>query len=96
MSKDTQGLEANILQSIKQLSKETDTLIQVKICLMDTRSRLCNLIAIYQENRTIDEVDDLFLAIVKDQALTKDDLKMAFDYDEDDYRSAFERIRSRI
>jgi hypothetical protein len=95
MSKDTQGLERRILTTIKRINRGIDMIVQIKIELMATRSRLCNLVAIYKENRTLDEVDDLFAAIVNDDALSKSDIKIAFDYDDNVYDLALRRIQER-
>lgn len=90
-----QSLEMKILSNIKRVSRGIDLVIQMQIDLMSARSNLRNQIGVYQCERSKAEIDDLFAAIIRDQALPKEEILRAFDYNETRYKEALKRIDER-
>jgi hypothetical protein len=59
------------------------------------RARLRNLILAYKQKRTVDQIDDLLFAIIRDDALKTEDILIVFDYTEQDLADAVGRMRER-
>ncbi len=87
-----QNIEMSILRNIKRLSKGIDVLVQMQIELMSCRSQLRNKIMVYQDQNTQAEIDDLLFAIIRDKALPREEIQIAFDYNDTRYAKALQRL----
>ena len=92
---DPQTLELRILASIKKLNRGLDVLVKLQLEIIEQRSLLRNQIIAYKGAHGESGCDDLMKAIIKDNALPAEEIKLMFDYDEHDYRKGLERLQAR-
>lgn len=91
---DLQGtIEMNILKSIKKISRGLDLLVRLQLELIGHRSKFKNQITAYRSTYTESEIDDLLMAIVKDNALPPEEICLAFDLNLTTLRLRIERIK---
>ena len=76
---ETERLEAAILKTIDHLKKSHDLKMHVDRKYLRYLSSLRNQVTAYKLDRTQFEVDDLAFAILRDDALTIEQIKIAFD-----------------
>lgn len=87
------SLEMNILKSIKKISQGLDLMVRLQLELISHRSKFKNQIAAYIATFTEAEIDDLLYAIVKDNALPKEEICLAFDLNLTTLPMRIERIK---
>lgn len=92
---DPQTLELRILASIKKLNRGLDVLVKLQLEIIAQRSLLRNQVIAYEGTHGVVGCDDLMRAIIKDNALPPEEIKLMFDYDEQDYRKGLERLQAR-
>ena len=92
---DPQTLELRILASIKKLNRGLDVLVKLQLEIIAQRSLLRNQVIAYEGTHGAVGCDDLMQAIIKDNALPPEEIKLMFDYDEHDYRKGLERLQAR-
>ena len=90
--KNQQNIEMSILRNIKRLSKGIDVLVKMQIELMSCRSQLRNKIKVYQDQNSQSEIDDLLFAIIRDRALPREEILVAFDYNDVEYADMIKRL----
>jgi len=88
-------LEAEILKTITYLGRLDGLIRPLQDELMRHRAKLRNLIAAYKSHRTEAEIDDLIFAIIRDDALTIEDIQIVFDLNDVLFAQAIERMRER-
>ena len=88
-------LEAEILKTITYINKVAGLVRPLQDELMRHRAKLCNLISAYKTHRTEAEIDDLLFAIIRDDALSLDDIQVVFDYTDQDLAGAIKRMNER-
>tara|TARA_R100001015_G_C4630642_1_gene192449 strand:+ start:3130 stop:3498 length:369 start_codon:yes stop_codon:yes gene_type:complete len=59
------------------------------------RARLRNLVLAYRQKRSPCQIDDLLFAIIRDDALSLDDIQVVFDYTDQDLADAIKRMNER-
>mgnify|MGYP003148447494 CR=1 FL=1 len=91
----TEQLEAAILESITYVRRTHDLKMHVDRKYMDYLSRLRNQISAYKLNRSEAEIDDLCFAIIRDDGLTTDQIKMAFDLNDSLFLMMIHRMKAR-
>ena len=92
---ETERLEAAILKTIDHLKKSHDLKMHVDRKYLRYLSSLRNQVAAYKLDRTQFEVDDLVFAILRDDALTIEQIKIAFDLNDMLFAMMIERMRER-
>ena len=88
-------LEAKILEKITHISRVSGLINPLQDELMRGRASLRNLIAAYKTHRTDIEIDDLIFAIIRDDALTKEDIQIVFDLNDMLFSQAIRRMNER-
>lgn len=86
-------IEGQILYLIDRVNSGSTLHWQLVHELNKLRTRLRNTIMIYKEHRTEAEVDDLIAAIIKDRALSTDEIILAFDLDLEGWDQCLKRIK---
>jgi hypothetical protein len=88
-------LEAKILESITHISRVAGLINPLQDELMRGRASLRNLITAYKSHRTDAEIDDLVFAIIRDDALTREDIQIVFDLNDILFLQAIKRMNER-
>jgi hypothetical protein len=91
----TEKLEAEVLRMITKIHHVSGLVYPLQKELMQHRAKLRNLLHAYKLERTEAEIDDLMFAIIRDDALTLDDIRFVFDLNESLFVLAIERMRER-
>ena len=90
-----ENLEMRILGSIKRLQRGIDILIKLQLEILSNRSVLRNQIIAYEVKHGENGLDDLLHAIIKDDALPKEEIFSAFDMNDYSFSQALERLQER-
>ena len=88
-------LEAEILSYITKLHRCSSLIQPLVDEANQNRARLRNLINAYKARVTQDELDDLLFAIIRDDALSREDMQIVFDLNDNLFMLAIERMQSR-
>ena len=88
-------LEAEILRYIAKLHRCSSLIQPLLDEANQNRARLRNLVNAYKAQVTQDELDDLLFAIIRDDALSKEDMQIVFDLNDNLFLLAIERMQSR-
>ena len=91
----SEKLAAEILKTFTHLGRLDGLIRPLQDELMRHRAKLRNLIAAYKSHRTEAEIDDLIFAIIRDDALTIEDIQIVFDLNDVLFAQAIERMRER-
>ena len=91
----TEKLEAAILKTITYLKKTHDLKINVDSKYLDYLSKLRNQISAYKLHRSEAEIDDLCFAIIRDNGLTTEQIKIVFDLNDSLFLLMIHRMRAR-
>ena len=92
---DTEKLEAEILRTITHVSRSHDLKVHVNRRYLEHLAKLRNLIAAYRLGRSEAEIDDLAFAIIRDSALTIEQIQISFDLNDGLFALMIERMRER-
>ena len=93
--KKMERLEAEILRYITKLHRCSSLIQPLVDEANQNRARLRNLINAYKAQVTQDELDDLLFAIIRDDALSREDMQIVFDLNDNLFMLAIERMQSR-
>ena len=88
-------LEAEILRTITKVHKVVALVKPLQDDLMNNRAKLRNLLSAYKTHRTQPEIDDLLFAIIRDNALSREDIQIVFDLNDSLFFQAIQRMRDR-
>ena len=88
-------LEAEILRYITKLHHCSSLIKPLLDEANQNRARLRNLVNAYKAQVTQDELDDLLFAIIRDDALSKEDMQIVFDLNDNLFMLAIERMQNR-
>ena len=77
---DTEKLEAEILKAITLVSRSHDLKVHINKRYLEHLARLRNLVAAYRSGRSEAEIDDLAFAIIRDDALTIEQIQISFGF----------------
>ena len=92
---DTEKLEAAILKTITHVSRSHDLKEHVDQKYLEHLAKLRNLISAYKLDRSEAEIDDLAFAIIRDDALTIEQIQICFDLNDGLFGLMIERMRER-
>ena len=92
---DMEKIEAAILRSITKLHHCMSLVRPLQDEANTHRATLRNLIAAYKARVTECELDDLLFAIIRDDALSFDDIQIVFDLNDSLFELALQRMRER-
>lgn len=92
---DMEKIEAAILRSITKLHHCMSLIRPLQDEANRHRATLRNLIAAYKGRVTQCELDDLLFAIIRDDALSFDDIQIVFDLNDSLFELALQRMRER-
>ena len=88
-------LEAEILKTITLVSRSHDLKVHINKRYLEHLARLRNLVAAYRSGRSEAEIDDLAFAIIRDDALTIEQIQISFDLNDSLFALMIERMRRR-
>tara|TARA_A100001201_G_scaffold141366_1_gene136602 strand:+ start:225 stop:548 length:324 start_codon:yes stop_codon:yes gene_type:complete len=88
-------LEAEILKTITNLFRISQLIQPLQDELMTTRALLRNLIYAYRSNKTDAEMDDLLFAVIRDNALSYEDIQIVFDLNDSLFKESIKRMKER-
>lgn len=92
---DMEKIEAAILRSITKLHHCMHLIRPLQDEANTHRATLRNLITAYKARVTECELDDLLFAIIRDDALSFDDIQIVFDLNDSLFELALQRMRER-
>lgn len=92
---DMEKIEAAILRSITKLHHCMSLIRPLQDEANTHRATLRNLITAYKARVTECELDDLLFAIIRDDALSFDDIQIVFDLNDSLFELALQRMRER-
>ena len=92
---DMEKIEAAILRSITKLHRCMSLIRPLQDEANTHRATLRNLITAYKARVTECELDDLLFAIIRDDALSFDDIQIVFDLNDSLFELALQRMRER-
>jgi len=90
-----QNIERRIVSLVTKLTEGRSRLLQLHLQIIDIQTALANMIEEYGKELGKDSIDDLFSAIIDDQALEQKDIMIVFDLTEVQYRAALKRYFER-
>lgn len=88
-------LEAEILRMITNLFRISHLIQPLQDELMQKRALLRNLIFAYRSHKTDAEMDDLLFAVIRDNALSYEDIQIVFDLNDSLFSEAIKRMKER-
>ncbi len=92
---DMERLEAEILRMITKVHRVTALIDPLQGELMMHRAKLRNLLHAYKAERTEAEIDDLIFAIIRDNALSFEEIQIVFDLNDTLFAEAIKRMQER-
>ena len=95
MNDKMERLEAEILRLITKVHRVVTLIDPLQDELMRHRAKLRNLLYAYKAERTEAEIDDLIFAIIRDEALSLEDIQFVFDLNDVLFREAIKRMKER-
>ena len=88
-------IEGQILYLIDKISFGSRQHASLTQQVNNNKTRLRNLIIVYKEHRTEYEIDDLISAIIKEEALSTEDIQFIFDLNIQKWSECINRITER-